>query len=35
VGRKEGNKLIVEGEEFRGHQDYPIEPFGKRPEEDT
>jgi hypothetical protein len=23
VGRKVGNKLIVEGEEFHGHQDYP------------
>jgi mRNA-degrading endonuclease RelE of RelBE toxin-antitoxin system len=26
VGRKVGNKLIVEGREFRGHQDYPAEP---------
>jgi mRNA-degrading endonuclease RelE of RelBE toxin-antitoxin system len=25
VGRKEGNKLIVAGEEFRGHQDNPPE----------
>src|SRR5258708_10049999 len=23
VGRKEGNKLIVEGEEYHGHQDHP------------
>ncbi|HVS40037.1 MAG TPA: hypothetical protein VMS17_31045 [Gemmataceae bacterium] len=28
VGRKAGNKLIVEGEEFHGHQDHPIEPPG-------
>src|SRR2546426_10055758 len=28
VGRKVGNKLIVEGEEFHGHQDHPIEPPG-------
>jgi len=35
VGRKEGNKLIVEGEEFHGHQDHPTEPSGNGPEEDT
>jgi mRNA-degrading endonuclease RelE of RelBE toxin-antitoxin system len=29
VGRKVGNKLIVEGEEFHGHQDYPAEPPGE------
>jgi mRNA-degrading endonuclease RelE of RelBE toxin-antitoxin system len=28
VGRKVGNKLIVEGEEFYGHQEHPIEPPG-------
>lgn len=28
VGRKVGNKLIVEGEEFHGHQDDPVEPPG-------
>jgi mRNA-degrading endonuclease RelE of RelBE toxin-antitoxin system len=28
VGRKVGNKLIVEGEEFHGHQDHPVEPPG-------
>lgn len=28
VGRKVGNKLIVEGEEFYGHQDNPIDPPG-------
>ncbi len=28
VGRKVGNKLIVEGEEFHGHQDDPAEPPG-------
>jgi len=26
VGRKAGNKLIVEGEEYHGHQDNPTEP---------
>jgi hypothetical protein len=28
VGRKVGNKLIVEGEEFHGHQDDSLEPPG-------
>jgi mRNA-degrading endonuclease RelE of RelBE toxin-antitoxin system len=28
VGRKVGNTLIVEGEEFHGHQDDPVEPPG-------
>src|SRR5262249_38775938 len=28
VGRKEGNKLIVGGEEFHGHQNHPAEPAG-------
>src|SRR5436309_11593133 len=28
VGHKVGNKLIVEGEEFHGHQDHPFEPPG-------
>src|SRR5438552_12717304 len=28
VGRKVGNKLIVKGEEFHGHQDHPAEPPG-------
>ena len=28
VGRKAGNQLIVEGEEFHGHQDHPAEPPG-------
>jgi mRNA-degrading endonuclease RelE of RelBE toxin-antitoxin system len=28
VGLKIGNKLIVEGEEFYGHQDHPTEPPG-------
>lgn len=28
VGRKAGNRLIVEGEEFHGHQDDPSEPLG-------
>src|ERR1041385_6709257 len=32
VGRKIGNKLIVEGEEFHGHQDHPVEPPGNGPE---
>lgn len=34
VGRKVGNKLIVEGEEFHGHQDHPVEPPGNGPEKD-
>jgi len=34
VGRKVGNKLIVEGEEFHGHQDHPAEPPGNGPSED-
>jgi mRNA interferase RelE/StbE len=28
VGRKLGNQLIVEGEEFHGHKDYSVEPPG-------
>ena len=28
VGRRVGNKLIVENEEFYGHQDHPVEPPG-------
>jgi len=28
VGQKIGNKFIVEGEEFHGHQDNPTEPPG-------
>jgi mRNA-degrading endonuclease RelE of RelBE toxin-antitoxin system len=35
VGRKVGNTLIVEGEEFHGHQDDPVEPPGNGPEEDA
>ena len=35
VGRKVGNTLIVEGEEFHGHQDHPIEPPGNGPGEDA
>lgn len=35
VGRKVGNKLIVEGEEFHGHQDHPVEPPGNRPKKDA
>lgn len=34
VGRKVGNKLIVEGEEFHGHQDNPIEPPGNGSQKD-
>ncbi len=26
VGKKVGNKLVVKGEEFYGHQDNPLEP---------
>src|SRR5262249_1187909 len=35
LGRKVGNKLIVEGEEFYGHQDHPAQPSGNGPEEDA
>src|SRR5207244_634441 len=35
VGRKVGNKLIVEGEEFHGHQDHPAEPSGNGSGEDA
>ena len=35
VGRKAGNKLIVEGEEFHGHQDNPAEPAGGEPTDDA
>ena|SRR5437016_539180 len=35
VGRKVGNKLIVEGEEFHGHQDHPVEPPGNGSQEDA
>ena len=34
VGRKLGNKLIVEGEEFNGHQDNPPESTGSEPDGD-
>jgi hypothetical protein len=34
VGRKAGNKLIVEGEEFHGHQDHPVEPPGNGSQKD-
>ncbi len=34
VGRKVGNKLIVEGEEFHGHQDDPAEPTRNGPAKD-
>ena len=35
IGRKVGNALIVEGEEFHGHQDYPTESSGNGPEKDA
>jgi mRNA interferase RelE/StbE len=35
VGRKVGNKLIVGGEEFHGHQDNPPEPAGGGPPGDA
>lgn len=35
VGRKLGNKLIVEGEEFHGHQDNPVEPPQSGPARDV
>ena len=31
IGRKVGNKLIVGGQEFHGHQDNPVEPTGNGP----
>jgi mRNA-degrading endonuclease RelE of RelBE toxin-antitoxin system len=35
IGRKVGNKLIVEGKEFYGRQDYPAEPTGNGPAGDA
>jgi len=35
VGRKDGNKLIVEGEEFHAHQDDPTQPPGNGPSTDA
>jgi len=35
VGRKVANRLIVEGEEFYGHQDHPAEPPGSGSQEDA
>ncbi|MCI0461406.1 MAG: hypothetical protein L0Z62_31030 [Gemmataceae bacterium] len=35
IGRKVGNKLIVEGEEFHEHQDHPPEPPGSGPAGDA
>jgi mRNA-degrading endonuclease RelE of RelBE toxin-antitoxin system len=35
VGEKVGNKLIVEGVEFHGHQDNPVQPPGNGPQEDA
>jgi hypothetical protein len=35
VGRKEGNKLIVEGVEFHEHKDDPAESAGREPAGDT
>jgi hypothetical protein len=35
VGRKDGNKLIVGGEEFHGHQDNPPQPPGDAPSGDV
>ena len=35
VGRKVGNKLIVEGEEFHGHQDHSAKPAGNGSKEDA
>jgi len=35
VGRKVGNTLIVEGEEFHGHQDHPAKPAGNGSEKDA
>ncbi len=35
IGRKAGNKLIVGGQEFYGHQDNPPEPPGGAPARDA
>lgn len=35
VGRKVGNALIVDNEEFHGHQDNPVEPTGDGPAGDA
>jgi mRNA-degrading endonuclease RelE of RelBE toxin-antitoxin system len=35
VGRKVGNKLLVEGEEFHGHQDHSVEPPGDGSQENA
>src|SRR5688572_24578345 len=35
VGRKAGNKLIVDGEEFHGHRSNPSEPTGGEPAGDA
>jgi len=35
IGRKVGNKLIVEGEDFHGHRGDPAEPTGGGPAGDT
>ena len=35
VGRKAGNRLIVEGEEFHGDQNHPAEPPGSKPPADA
>lgn len=35
LGRKVGNKLIVEGEELHGHQDHSIEPPGSGSDQDA
>ena len=34
VGRKVGNKLIVEGAEFHGHRDHPVESPGNGSQKD-
>ncbi len=35
VGRKVGNQLVVENEEFHAHQDHPVEPPANGPEKDA
>jgi mRNA-degrading endonuclease RelE of RelBE toxin-antitoxin system len=35
IGRKVGNKLIVAGKEYHGHQDHPAEPSGNGTQEDA
>jgi hypothetical protein len=35
VGRKRGNNLVVEGEEFNAHQDHSVQPPGNGSQTDA